>query len=108
MRHSTAYGTSAHEARALVVKGPAGDQVLHRSGVVTRAEPVGLVQRMRLLDGVAVDLDPKARPVGNGDLAAFDLERLFRQCLAVLPDPVGVDRGDLAGSSGADMGEHGQ
>ena len=26
--------------------------------------------------------------------------------LAVLPDPVGVDRGDLAGRGGADVGEH--
>src|SRR3569833_439972 len=102
MPHPTASDTSAHEARALVVKGPAGDLVLHRGGVVTRAEPVRLVQRMRLRDGVAIDLDPKARPAGNRDLAASDLQRLFRQCLAVLPDPMGVDRGNLAGSSGAD------
>src|SRR3954471_1374085 len=97
-----------HQARTLVVEGPAGDQVLHGNSVIAGAESMLLVEVMRGVDGGPVDFDTQARPLRHGDLAALDLERLLGQRLAVLPDPVRVDRGDLAGGGGADMGEHGE
>src|ERR1700752_4979174 len=53
----------SYEAGTLVVKGPAGNQELHGDGVVARAEPVLLVQRVRGLDRAAIDLDAEARAV---------------------------------------------
>src|SRR5579862_3497263 len=98
----------SYEAGTLVVKGPAGDQELHGDRVVARAESVPVVERIRRLDRAAIDLDAKSGTVRNGDLAALDLQRLARQRLAILPDPMGVDRGDLAGGGGTNMGEHGK
>src|SRR3954447_12826830 len=97
-----------HEAGTLVVEGPAGDQVLHGNSVIAGAESMLLVEVMRGVDGGPVDFDTQARPLRHGDLAALDLEWLLGQRLAVLPDPVRVDRGDLAGGGGADMGEPGE
>jgi hypothetical protein len=37
-------------------------------------------------------------------MAADDLQRVFGQALAVLPDPVGVNGRNLAGRGGTDMG----
>src|SRR5580692_2932051 len=99
---------STHQAGTLVVECPAGNEVLHRDGVVARAKPLALVERMRGLQRSAVDLDAKPGPVRHRDPAALDLQRLPGQGLAVLPDPVGVDRGDLARRRRADMGEHGE
>src|SRR5579883_639512 len=98
----------SYEAGTLVVKGPAGDQELHGDGVVARAKPVLVVERIRRLDRAAIDLDAEPGTVRNGDLAALDLQRLARQRLAILPDPMGVDRGDLAGGGGTNIGEHGK
>src|SRR5215510_668131 len=81
---------SAHQARALVVESPAGDQVLHGLGVIAGAERVLLVEAMRRLDLRHVDLHPETGPIRNGDQAALDLQRLPGQALAVLPDPVRV------------------
>ena len=63
---------------------------------------------MRLLDLGHVELDAEAGLLRHLDEAAFDLQRLFRQALAVLPDPVRVDRRDAAGRRRADVGEHRQ
>src|SRR5581483_4214464 len=98
----------SYEAGTLVVKGPAGDQELHGDRVVARAESVILIQRIGRFDGHVIDLDAKPGTIGNRDLATLDLERLARQRLAILPDPMGVDRGDLARGGGTNMGEHGK
>src|SRR5438270_12105801 len=96
-------GFLTHEAGTLVVEGPAGDQVLHGNSVIAGAESMLLVEVMRGVDGGSVDFDTQARPVRHRDLAALDLERFLGQCLAVLPDPVGVDRGDVAGRRDASL-----
>ena len=55
-----------------------------------------------------VEFHTQAGLLGHLHVAAFNAQRLFGQALTVLPDPVGVDGGDLAWRGGADMGEHGQ
>src|SRR6516164_3266682 len=87
------YGGSAHQTGALVIEPPAGDQVLHCVGVITGAQSVLLVKAMRRLDLGHVDLHPETGPIGNGNHAAHNLQRLLRQALSVLPDPVRIDRG---------------
>ena len=49
---------------------------------------------------------PRPGFFGTSTQAALDLQRLLRQALAVLPDPVRVDRGDAPGRGGADVREH--
>src|SRR3954454_14012051 len=66
---------SAHQAGALVVEGPAGDQGLHRLRVVAGAEAVALVERMRRLDLGPVDLDAEAGALRSRHEAAPDLQR---------------------------------
>ena len=51
---------------------------------------------------------PRPGFFGTSHQAADDLQRLLRQALAVLPDPVRVDRGDAARRGGADVREHRQ
>src|SRR3712207_4299965 len=97
---------STHQGGALAVEGPARDQVLHRRRVIARAERLGLVECVRLLDLRHVQLHAEAGPVGDGHLAAGDARRLLRQPLAVLPDPVRVDGGDPARRGRRDVGEH--
>src|SRR5262249_50823196 len=97
---------SAHHRGALVVEPPAGDQVLHRLGVVACAQRLVLVEPMRCLDLRHVDLDTETRPVGNGNCATDDLQGLLGQALTVLPDPVGGDSGDLSRRGGGDGREH--
>src|SRR6516225_781590 len=63
---------------------------------------------MRRLDLRHVDLHPETGPIGNGNHAAHNLQRLLRQALSVLPDPVRIDRGDLARRGRGDMREHRQ
>src|SRR5260370_22825950 len=63
---------------------------------------------MRRLDCPAIDLNAETGAIWDSDLAAPDLQRFFGKRLAVLPDPVRIDRRDLARRGGADMGEHGK
>src|ERR1700736_6389181 len=63
---------------------------------------------MRSLDGAAIDLDAETGAIGDRALGAPDLQWFLGKRLAVLPDPVGIDRSDLARRGGADMGEHGE
>src|SRR5678816_177339 len=69
---------SAVEGRTLRIEGPAGNQELHRAGVVARAQAVTQVELMRLLDLRHVELDAEAGPGRHRHQAAFDLERLAR------------------------------
>src|SRR5678815_5014782 len=90
------------ERGPLGVEGPAGNQVLHRRRVVAGAEAVLEVEPVRLLDLGHVELDAEARTLRNLDESAPDLQRLGRQPLAVLPDPMRVDRRHPPGRRGAD------
>src|ERR1700759_1635854 len=62
---------SAHQAGALVVKGPAGNQELHGDGIVARAKAMLFVERMRGRDPIAIDLDAEPGLLGHSDLAAL-------------------------------------
>src|SRR4051812_12799209 len=84
---------STHHAWPLVVELPAGDQVLHRDCVIAPSQSHAFVHLMRRLDLLHVDLDAEARLLRHLHHAADDLQRLLRQPLAVLPDPVRVDCG---------------
>src|SRR3712207_8949347 len=53
-------GWSADEAGALRVERPAGDEVLHRDGVVAGAQAVLEVELVRGRHGVPVELDAQA------------------------------------------------
>ena len=94
------------QRRPLAVEFPIRNQKLHRRGVVTRAIAEAFVALVRLLDLRHVDLDTEAGPLGNGDEPAHDPERLFRQTLAVLPDPMGVDCRDASRRGGGAMRKH--
>ena len=99
----------SHHARALGIKRPAGDQVLHALCVITRAEAVLNIQFIGLHDLVAVDLDTKTALLGKVNAAVNDLHRLLGQALtAFLPDPVCVDTIELAGYCCCALYNHGK
>jgi len=62
------------------------------------------VQLVCRADGLHVELDTQSRLVGHGEVSVDDLVRLGGDPLTVLPDPVRVDGGDVAGSRGGDVG----
>src|SRR6185369_7822979 len=99
---------SAHQARALGIELPAGNQVLHGVSVIAAAEPDGLVETMRLFHFLHIDLDAESGFVGHGDLSACDAQRLLGEALPILPDPVSVDGSDLTRSGGGYVREHGE
>jgi hypothetical protein len=105
---TAALARSAHETRLLVVERPAGNKVLHRDCVVAGAQTVRFVERVRALDLLKIDLDPEPGPLRQRDHAAADRERLLGQALAVLPNPVRVDRGDPARRRRGHLREHRQ
>ena len=49
---------------------------------------------------------PRPGRSGTVELAVNDLQRVFGEALAVLPDPMGVDRGDFAGRCRGYVGKH--
>jgi hypothetical protein len=94
------------EARTFRVEAPVGNEALHRGRVVARAQALLLVESVGFFDLGHVQLDAEARLPGNLDQAADDLQQLFCQALAVLPDSVRVDRRHAPRRG--DMGEHRQ
>ena len=76
---------------------------------VTRKLNLGTTDiAMAALKRGEIDLYPEAGAVWKGDLAAGDPQGVFGEVLAVLPDPVGIDGGHLAGRRRRDVGEHGK
>src|SRR5690349_23942810 len=57
------------QCRAFAVEGPAGNQVLHRDGIVAATEPLGAVQRVGRRDGVVVECHAQPRRVRHGQVA---------------------------------------
>src|SRR5690606_29343550 len=104
VERSPAGRSVADETGTLAVERPTGDQILHRGGVVAVAQPVLHVQPVRGLDPLLVDLDAQPRSVRQRDPPVLDAQRIAGEALAVLPDPVRVDGGDLAGRRGGDVG----
>src|SRR5438552_2083678 len=68
---------STIEGRPLGIELPAGNERLHRHGVVARAQAVLLVELVGLLDLDHVELDPQARLLRHLHVAADDLQRLL-------------------------------
>src|SRR5207302_3579264 len=97
---------SAHKAGTLIVELPARDQVLHGDRIVARPERFLLVHAVVLLELRHIDLDAQARFLRHRHLSPDDLERLERQLLALLPDPMCIDRSDVARSGRRAMREH--
>src|SRR3954453_3749675 len=91
---ATCGGWSIAQARSLRIELPSWHEELHLRGVVARPEAVLLVEPMRFLDLGQVDLDAEPRTIRHHHRPARDPERLLRQPLPVLPDPVRVDGGD--------------
>ena len=82
---------------------------MHRQRVITRPQAVFLVQLMRFHDLVHIQLYAQTRRSRNLYHTAFDFKRLFGQALvALLPDPVGVDGGNVARRGSRHVGEHRQ
>src|SRR5689334_21906076 len=96
------------QAGPLRVEGPAVDVVPHADAVVAGIQTVLQVQLVRLLQRLAVQFDAQAGRRGNFDGAALDLHRVPGQALAVLTNPVRVQRGDLTGGCRTGVREHGQ
>src|SRR5689334_15515578 len=90
------------------MKRPAANQTLHAGGVIARAGGQTFVERMRSLDLIEIDLDTEPGPPRHLHPATFDLQRIAREPLPVLPDPMCVDRSDATGSRRSDMCEHGK
>src|SRR3974390_2157890 len=63
---------------------------------------------MRRIELLEIELYSQSGPLRHSDLTRDDPEWLFCQPLSVLPNPMGVDRRDAAGSGGSDLREHGQ
>ena len=82
---------------------------MHGLGVVARPEAVVLVKLVGRFERGHVDLDAEAGAVGyRRSCPPTICSGSLRQLLAVLPDPVGVDRGDLARRGRRHMREHRQ
>ena len=63
---------------------------------------------MRRPDFVHVGGEAEAGLFGDADFAVDDLVVVVAEVLPVLPDPVGVERGDLAGAGGGRLAEDGE
>lgn len=84
--------SGAAEHGTLAVKFPAGDQILHRHRVITRASRQRLIGLMGFLHLRPVQLDTKAWRIRYGNLAVLNLQRIFGQTtVAFLPDPVSIN-----------------
>ncbi len=81
------------------VKGPAGDQVLHRACVVTRTARQTFIGLMCLLYLFPVQFHAQTGRIRNGNFSVFNLQRIFGQAtIALLPNPVGIDDGRITGA----------
>src|SRR4030088_1302984 len=95
--------SSAHQAGPLGIETPIGNQVTHGSCIVAGSAAYSLVQLMGLNHLLHINLHPQARTLGHPNRALLDAQWITRQALAVLPDPVGVHRGDRPGGRRGDM-----
>src|SRR5690242_9087735 len=98
--------SSAYQARTLVVELPARNQELHGGGVVPRASSNRFVELIGLLHLRHIELNAEAAFFRYFQFAVLDAEWLFGEPLSILPDPVRVDCGYLAGRGGPHVREH--
>ena len=99
---------SADEAGLFMIKSPAGNEELHRNSVIAGTQAHRLVSFVRLLDFGHVDFEAEAGFVRYANETPLNFVRRFGEALAILPDPVGVDRRYLAWRGGTNVGEHGE
>jgi hypothetical protein len=97
-----------HKRRPLGVKCPVRNQKLHGDGIITRAEPHLVVALVSQFDLCHINFYTQAGLIRNADETFNNFERLFGQALALLPNPMSVNRGDLARRGGGNVGEHRQ
>lgn len=90
------------------VEGPARYQILHGHGIVARAQAVLQIKLMCRFHCVHVQLDAQTWCRGDIDHAALDLQRLFREVLPILPNPMRVNGRDFARRCRSAVREHGQ
>src|SRR5581483_10738354 len=100
--------SSSHQAGSFGIELPVGDKVLHGKGIVARAERLVDIEIVGALDGIEVQLNAEAGALGQSNVAVSDLERIACEMLPVLPDPVGIDGGDVAGRGGGGVRHHGE
>src|SRR5262245_66659887 len=105
LQRSAAPG-SAHKRRARRVEFPLRNQKLHGNRVIPRTQTHAFVTAMRGIDLRHVYLDAETWPLRDLNRTLDDLERVFGQPLAVLPDPVRVNCSDLAGRGCSDVSKH--
>ena len=92
----------------------AADQALYeakaagRGRIVTRPKRFFFIELVVLLDLCHVDFDTQSWSFRDRHLAPDDLERIVRQLFALLPDPMGIDRRDVAWSGRGAVREHRQ
>src|ERR1035441_4585316 len=99
---------STDQAGALVVERPAWNEKLHGRCVVARRCFNPCVELICTFHLRHVNLDAESWFVRRRDLAVHDSQGLFGEALAVLPDPVRVDRGDRSRGCRGDVREHGE
>jgi hypothetical protein len=75
--------------------------VLHGRGIVTRAAAKLPIEFVGLVNALHVGHHAKAGAVRNGDRAIGNTQRLAGEALSVLPYPMRIDGGDIAGGGGA-------
>ncbi len=81
---------------------------MHLRCIVARAQCLRLVELMRPLDGIEIEIDAKARALRHSQHAIADQKRIERETLPILPDPVRVNGRDGAGRGGRYMRNHRQ
>src|SRR5699024_4895133 len=89
-RQSSRVPASTHQSRTFGIERPTIDEVLHRQRVVSAAQPMFEIQLVRFCEPAAVEFNSQASTLRHLDLAVCDHERIARQALPILPDPMRI------------------
>ena len=92
----------------LGIKFPIGDQVLHRHGVVAPTQAISAVELMGMFELGWIDFYSQTRSLRHVQSPVADSKWVSRESLALLPDPMRVNRGHFSGRGRRYVGEHGQ
>src|SRR5580700_2134513 len=100
--------TLTHQAGTIRIEYPAGQQKLHRRGVIACAKVELAIKLMCLFDLFHIRFDAEAGTFRNGNDAIANLKRFTREPLTVLPDPMSIDSCDSSSCRGCNMSKHGE